>query len=371
MAEFYFPERRLPYHLDGTQVLYRTYWVPSPPTRVLNTVVFNMHPAAVAALNSERRDAMLGNYQGSGDGVSYQVKDITFFFPVATEIEGIFFSAGASGIYHVTTSKDTTTTDDGTWEEAAQITGSALTSMAQFEAFPEGAPSTETQRRKMVNPETGAGVRESNGLDVLAVYRQRFVPGKGGIHRVSGDAFRGIVALRIERADGDSFFGQKLNAHLYGRAEPRSEQRLELVRLDGDRLRSSGLVLGNVPQHTGAAPNTAVASFRVRNMSNAQTAEDIVLSLTQIEDQLQSTVFPFFLFAPNPLSFFAFGPSPTGPWTTELSAGEGPVLSIGSLAPGAQSDPIYVRLATPSGLASSRYFGPLQVIIVPTPGGWS
>lgn len=395
MADFYFHERRLAYHLDGTGVFMRRTFRPAPVynpdagywqsggPEVVGTDYHEMSDEAAKYLNSANRyllNAMPGREPGDDDGGS--IYEILFMFPTPMDLSGIFFTMVWNGLLNIETSQDTTSFGDGTWTRVAtRLRQSTMrlidTSSNQY----SGYPYAERNRLRDIRPTQGdstewvdqsfdqsTNYRQSNP-DASTEYGEYMDPNPPGIHQLSGAGLTEVRAIRLIPVDDSSVeaypsFGAQTNIHLYGRASGIGTSGVDIVREDGTPLSVNDFVFGNLPSYDYYGTPHLTDPFRVRNYSDTATAEDVTFHLEWVEDQSKS-VTPGY----ENTDRFTF-------YKIRLGGGDwmpyDTVLDLGTLGPGDLSDTIEVRFMRDTDL--SIYYlelGAFQTLFVPVVGGWS
>lgn len=412
MAQHYFPDRRMPYERDGTRIFYRTgrlQTISGVGDRYTRDLSYNeLQSRAREYLNCQYRYSiqteLLTNPIDPASSTSDRVAvwDMIFFFPEPMDISGIYV-AGKNQDFVVSTSRDTTAIDDGTWYDHGTIQSSVRSwfSDGYEEVVPEYPwtdPDPENFRFRVFrvlqddevyidSPEWHItpgfpGVTyylEAGRWDTAGTYRWNTFDQAPdpGIYPLYGKESQGIVALRItpkiltvssaNRAIPS--FGQPVNIHLYGRPSHLGDWGVEVVNDDGSVLGTNDLVWGNVARARAFewAETHYLPPFRVRNYSSSRTANDVTIWMTQALDQDHS----FWLQYDSPMEWFSWRRSPSDSWVSKPYYSDDVLnFNLGSLAPGEISGPIYVRFNPPA-FGSYQQDGPGQVVFETRVGSWT
>lgn len=231
---------------------------------------------------------------------------IYFIFPELRDISGILVNLqGSTQLTSIQYSSDTTNGSDGSWQSTPMVS--------------------------------------INTTDRLAL--------KTGIQAV---ALNGVLGIRYAFSRGPAGGGSNNNAQIYGNISPtENPQRLRIVDTtatstlgDGSTPTGSDIVaqldFGNLKQRT-----STTKQFKVVNNSMTQTASSITVSLEAPLDSSPSLIGQFQVSTDN----VAFANA----------------VNIGSLAPGAESGILYVRMNP----ASNAQLGPWAARIIAHPTSWS
>lgn len=334
------PGLRIPYDTDGTVGLIKE-------SRTLGGDMLDIHPTALRALNSQIGGGMVvdSTIWDAGDTYDYfyavEPSATTFFalfFPLPTRLRGIFLVGSrdflpsyydgsgepSSDVYaadrhRLEVSKDSTNGRDGTWEFAGYLV-----------------------RGNVPKTGTGTGILATTGETVSPPAQQRSVKdfyrllksADGvGIESLSGSIVRNVRAIRIYPMTYDSI-GTSGNRsvgtfilHLYGEPDTAAigENYLQGWMSDSDMMIGGAtLGWGDVPQGSSADK-----SFRIKNMSSAETANNIDI---YAED---GQGFP----TPSPAGQFLFSIDGGTSWFSSVI--------LGAIGPGTVSTEIKIRRVTP------------------------
>lgn len=364
------PGLRIPYDTDGTVGLIRR-------SAEYGGGLLDIHPNALKALNGEMTAGMVvpaANTSIPGTliwGISdlYDVAGIgdmgvffALFFPVPMNIRGIFLSTARSysnGLYdgtgepssniyatdfnRVEASKDSTNGLDGTWG----LLDNSVRGLV---------PHTGVDRAG-IDPLTGAArtaTVTAGDRPVKNYYRNIYMNDGVGIRSVGGEVARNVRALKIYPLETDSIGTAAASTwgnfilHLYGEPDTNAfgQNFLQAWRSDYDmRLGEDTLSWGDVP-----LSSSGDKIFRLRNMSNLNTANSIVIDAFDGIDY------------------------PTGPAVSDqlLFSLDGGVnffssVTIGSLGPGTVSGNIILRRVTPANSPLTTYSPKIRFDV----GSWS
>lgn len=167
--------------------------------------------------------------------------------------------------------------------------------------------------------------------NVVNTYHERFGQVGEGIHDVSGPATDAVRAIRIYRhgvrtpSNSVAF----VNLHLYGYVDEPSARRVEFVNTESERPVSPR----DLDWGQRALDSTALRSYRLRNRSTTQTAEDIQISMEEL--QFRGDLIAESSTVVSQFSFSGDGSS----WSS--------TLDLPDLAPGESSDIFFVRNVVP------------------------
>ncbi len=400
MAQHYFPDLRIPYDTDGTRVFYRrgniTDIFVTPPA--YEKEWREVDPAGLAYLNSARRYSLafgpLGANNISGSPPYYGAWEIGIIFPEPMDISGIYFTSGeynigplyeglpASWRPYISVSADTTALDDGHWSTPVHLDISTKAAFTTTKVSPLRQPvSVELPNFRIYNQDLGAPSWLPAGIDTYGSYREQMPYAGKGIVPTYGEEYRYVKGLRIVMKDdqrpGDIyfspwlFFGTRNNLHLYGSQTLTSDLwGLQLVNDDGSPIGPDDLVLGNLPQPLTAGTLTYTwPKFRVKNFSDTETANSIILRVREDEEQRFVVSIPGW--EGNDLMYYVSARVGTGSW--QVASPSNIDLTIGNLAPGAVSDPIEVKVQTIDYATTGQlpFFGANLLRFQPIVGSWS
>lgn len=340
------PGPRIAYDADGSVGLLRSADA---------GLVYDVHPNALAAMNSERVQALVvpktvHPFASPSDLIPSNW--ICVLLPTAFRLRGIYvvcaylntFASGAPSLVpaRVQTASDSTNGVDGTWTDLVSSDSSIPTSTQIF-----GVRSDGVTYDGNVAP-TGMNSAMTSANDH---YRRLKATDGTGIIEVNGPGTRQVRAVRIYRATSTAAFtgGGDTHAyqlHLYGEPDTDAEQdRLALWKptLTED-VGASWFDWGDIPPGSSADK-----SFRIKNLSSALTANDIVVDIVQGA----STTVP----APHDSMLLSADGGAT--WSS--------TLDVAALSPGAVSGVLMVRRTTPLNAELSNWAPRLSV----EAGSWS
>lgn len=397
MAEFYHPERRIPYHADGTRVFYRKSEYRTFPYDYVTHLDYTEVPeVGKIHLNLERRGSLAFGQNGAasmnGAFPHYGAWEIVFFFARPMDITGIYFTSIRSALHSFVTapepmvevpllsaSKDTTAIDDGDWSVGIPVPQSTS---RIFTDTTEGGFATPENRRFFVwdleDVVATGQVFNPRGADTMATYRGTYDADGYGVQMLYSDDFRGVRAMRITMPDvliggvyHPAAFGSRTNIHLYG--TPTEEPDLwgvDIVNADSSELDANDLHFGDLEQPPTGTVTYTMPSFRVRNYSDTKTAENVTLTVTQPLDQ---RMFTSSFVAWATLMAYVEARVGGGAWqNTAAVTTDEIVLSLPDLSPGEESPIIEVRMRTANlTLAEWVQYGPGNLELLPEVGAWS
>lgn len=341
--------RRVPYHLDGTEV----FWLRESTNEILQ-----LDSEALDALNSSRLYAT--DYPDQPDW-------FTLMFPVPMKIFGFYLAAGGGGdavasgglidpfTVDIETSTDTTTSVDGTWQPVGTYPSSCLR-----------AVDMTTGSGGLLNvykpiDSAYSGVKSMRGVDVISSYRKQFDLDGEGIHRLSGAGLRGVKALRFRTTVGQTTINPYVesNFHLYGEPENLPAERLQIVLPDGSALSSGSTGFGQQQTQVPSSPR----ELRLLNRSLTKRATGVELSIDQL---LKSST----VWLSSVAAQAEFSLDGTTGWDT--------TLALPNIEPG-ESAAFFVR-AMPQGpngfsnnygaYATTSHLGWFQNLMIPTVTEW-
>lgn len=323
------PGPRIAYDVDGSVGLIQNN---------LTKQMFDIHPTALKALNSERNG--MGTYEAWADRTadlttSTGVRIAALIFPHPLHLLGVLrcatqFNANGWSKYPyrpgLQVSKDTTNGIDGTWEDLLPMQWGVRSSAAVGQTALA----------------VSGGVGSISAEVMNDYYRRAATPTEFGIETLSGGTVvrnvKGIrtreIYVQVGAGQGSGECSQALTLHLYGTVDTGSNgERLAFWRHDSlVEVPSQWFDWGDVP-----TASSADKSFRVKNLSLAKTANSI--NVTALAPHSTTT--------PSPEGQMLFSADAGVTWAT--------TLPLFSLSPGAVSGALLVRRTTPLNATLSNW----------------
>ena len=318
MAYTALPDRRLPYHRDGTVVGWQLTNTTSPSTAVAQGFTNYLSSGDRSEFNDQDYTALSASLAPGWGGAAGPTLCVWWFFPEQREVTAFAFGGttldDAGTTYHVQTSAGTLTTVRLHWIQGSSDTTNGVDGTWETASLPSGA--TVGFRGQSLDLWRGSiGVISFTGGN--RAIRAVFVVASAG---AIGQGTRPIVLGHIY---GEKVAGQTPN---------------DLIFIDHDTTPGAEFT---APEDFGDRPlgTTVTRQFRVKNASATLTANTINL---QCND-----------------SDFTISEDGTT-WVT--------TINIASLAAGAESATLYVRNTTP---AAGNPLGPRFAEIVALVGSWT
>ena len=358
------PGARISYDLDGTVgFVFQSDSRPDSST-VVTRDIRELTPKGLSALNSDVSSGLMVDsnlWANINDRSNEYPARLALLFPTPMRLRGALlgnYSIGSLGntLYRGSNkvrlmgSTDTTNGLDGTWtaiipDGAPNVGAFSVAGYAISDYKPKGYV-------RAINADTGLAQdftysSDPWNLTTGAQYRRSAAETGSGWVAVSGAATRQLRGVRMELMDfyeGYPRGATLLNLHLYGEPDTNAdEDRLSFISTSGG---DPDFAYGDL------YPGLVVTKpFKMRNRSTVRTASGVEIyavesSPTAVEMNLPSLA--------SALEFSTNG-------TTWAST-----LTVSSLAPGADSATLYMRLTVPSGVLGPR--GPRLMAEV---GAWS
>lgn len=338
------PGLRLPYDSDGSIGLFH-------PDGSVGGGVQEIHPGALQAMNSTYgggTNALLTqlstqHYLGlrSQTDMTDQAANGIFFailFPIPHRLRGIFMTMYPADWYRIETSVDTTNGLDGTWVFLDEYVRGSMTRVTGI---------------SVVNLLTGAVSNNQTAISPKDYYRLLQANDGVGIMPLAGVATRNVVGVRIYpysqrkvTVSDNSLPLSSIHLHLYG--EPDSDalgnDYLQAWRSDMDmRLGGATLNWEDVP-----LSSSSDKQFRIKNQSTIHTANNVVISATDL----------LFYPTPSPAAQFVFSLDGLT-WASSVT--------VSAIGPGTVSSVIYIRRVTPANAVLTTWSPKLNFVV----GSWT